>query len=147
MVDTGFWATDVERLGSCYTVDPETGARGLFDAPAGHWSTPPAFPAGSGGLVSTIDDLHAFGRMLLARGRTPDGTRLLSRASVAAMTTDQIGGTGSTGGPSPDGVQGWGFGVAVQRRRTGLGPTVGAYGWAGGLGSSWGNDPDHDLAA
>ena len=34
---------------------------------------------------------------------------------------------------------------AVQVRRSGLGPTVGSYGWAGGLGSSWGNDPVHDL--
>jgi hypothetical protein len=26
-------------------------------------------------------------------------------------------------------------------RRTGPGPNVGSYGWAGGLGSSWANDP------
>ena len=45
-------------------------------------------------------------------------------------------------GPSPDGSQGWGFGVGVQVRRTGLGPPVGGYGWSGGLGSSWANDPD-----
>ena len=44
-----------------------------------------------------------------------------------------------------DGSQGWGLGVGVQLRRTGLGPTVGAYGWAGGLGSSWGNDPSEHL--
>ena len=30
-------------------------------------------------------------------------------------------------------------------RRTGLGPTVGGYGWTGGLGSSWANDPSEDL--
>jgi CubicO group peptidase (beta-lactamase class C family) len=48
-------------------------------------------------------------------------------------------------GPSFDGSQGWGFGVAVQVRRTGLGPTVGGYGWAGGLGSSWANDPAERL--
>jgi CubicO group peptidase (beta-lactamase class C family) len=44
-------------------------------------------------------------------------------------------------GPSPDGSQGWGFGVGVTVRRTGLAPSVGSYGWAGGLGSSWANDP------
>jgi len=33
----------------------------------------------------------------------------------------------------------------VQVRRTGLGPTVGGYGWAGGLGTSWGNDPAVDV--
>jgi CubicO group peptidase (beta-lactamase class C family) len=82
--------------------------------------------------------------MLLAGGRLRDGSRLLSRASVEAMTTDQIG-ADRAAGPSPDGAQGWGFGVAVQVRRTGLGPTVGSYGWAGGLGSSWGNDPNTNL--
>ena len=35
--------------------------------------------------------------------------------------------------------------MVVQNRRLGLGPTVGSYGWAGGLGSSWGNDPGKEL--
>jgi CubicO group peptidase (beta-lactamase class C family) len=61
------------------------------------------------------------------------------------MTIDQIGVDRGAAGPSPDGSQGWGLGVAVQVRQTGLGPTVGAYGWAGGLGTSWGNDPSQDL--
>lgn len=42
---------------------------------------------------------------------------------------------------------GWGFGIGVQLRRTSLGPSVGSYGWAGGLGSSWGNDPIEDVVA
>jgi CubicO group peptidase (beta-lactamase class C family) len=143
MTDTGFSTPHVDRLGTCYGRDLETGARNVYDTPDGQWATPPAFPSGGGGLVSTVDDMHAFGRMLLASGRLPDGSRLLSRASVEAMTTDQL--PGATGGPSPDGSQGWGFGVAVQTRRRGLGPAVGGYGWAGGLGSSWGNDPEADL--
>ncbi len=145
MVDTGFSTDHLERLGSCYTIDPATGERSVFDAPRGQWATPPAFPSGAGGVVSTLDDVHAFGRMLLSGGRLRDGSRLLSRASVDAMTTDQIGAERGATGPSPDGSQGWGFGVGVQVRRTGLGPTIGSYGWAGGLGSSWGNDPDKDL--
>src|SRR5690242_14488687 len=32
------------------------------------WTAPPIFPSGSGGLVSTLADLHRFGRMLLAEG-------------------------------------------------------------------------------
>jgi CubicO group peptidase (beta-lactamase class C family) len=145
MLDTGFSTVDVDRLGSCYATNPETGERSVYDAPTGQWATPPAFPSGGGGLVSTLDDVHAFGRMLLAGGCLPDGSRLLARASVEAMTTDQIGAAHGAAGPSTDGSQGWGFGVGVQVRRTGLGPTIGAYGWAGGLGTSWGNDPDPDL--
>jgi CubicO group peptidase (beta-lactamase class C family) len=145
MVDTGFSTVDVDRLGSCYATNPETGERSVYDAPTGQWATSPAFASGGGGLVSTLDDVHAFGRMLLAGGCLPDGSQLLSRASVDAMTTDQIGAAHGAAGPSPDGSQGWGFGVGVQVRRTGLGPTIGSYGWAGGLGTSWGTDPDKDL--
>ena len=146
MVDTGFavTATDRDRFGTCYGTDPN-GQRFTFDPPDGAWSTPPAFPSGAAGLVSTLDDLHAFARMLLSRGRLPDGSRLLSRASVDAMTTDQIDVASGAPGPLPDGSQGWGFGVGVQVRRTGLGPGVGSYGWAGGMGSMWSNDPGHEL--
>jgi hypothetical protein len=38
-----------------------------------------------------------------------------------------------------------GFGVSVQVRRTGLASPIGSYGWAGGLGSSWANDPGERL--
>jgi CubicO group peptidase (beta-lactamase class C family) len=141
MVDTGFATSHVDRLCSCYATNPESGERFVYDEPNGQWMKPPAFPSGGGGLVSTIDDIHAFGRMMQSGGRLPDGSRLVSAASVEATTTDHIGADLGVPGPSPDGSQGWGFGVAVQVRRTGLGPTVGSYGWAGGLGTSWANDP------
>lgn len=145
MVDTGFCATDVGRLGTCYARDLSIGEPTVYDAPAGQWSTPPAFPSGGAGLVSTLDDVHAFGRMLLAGGRLPDGSRLLSPAAVEVMTTDQIDARPGSPGPSPDGSLGWGFGLAVQVRWRGLGPTVGSYGWDGGLGSSWRNNPGKGL--
>lgn len=145
MADTGFFTTALDRLGSCYRVDPGTGGRIVYDPPDGQWTAPPSFPSAAGGLVSTLDDIYAFGRMLLGGGRLPDGSRLLSRASVEAMTTDQIGADRGAAGPSPDGSLGWGFNLSVQVRRTGLGPNVGGYGWAGGLGTSWANDPAADL--
>ncbi|MGB3330637.1 MAG: hypothetical protein WBA46_16875, partial [Thermomicrobiales bacterium] len=36
---------------------------------------------------------------------------------------------------------GWGFGMQVRTRRTPLGENAGTYGWDGGLGTSWANDP------
>ena len=139
MVDTGFSTTHGDRLGSCYSTDPATGDRFVYDVPDGQWSRPPAFPSGGAGLVSTVDDLHAFGAMLLAGGRLPDGSRLLSAATIEAMTTDQVGAT------SIDGAQGWGLVIGVQLRRTGPAHPAGRYGWDGGLGSSWANDPQRRL--
>ena len=44
-------------------------ADGSGDDPAqSNWSSPPAFESGAGGLVSTVDDLYAFGQMLLNKG-------------------------------------------------------------------------------
>lgn len=145
MDDTGFSTSATDRLGTSYAVDPDTGDRSVYDPPDGQWSRPPAFPSGGAGLVSTVDDLAAFGRMLLAGGRLPDGSRLLSRASVEAMTTDQLDVAGGHPGISPDGAVGWGFGVGVQVRRVGVTRSVGTYGWDGGLGSSWANDPTERL--
>lgn len=150
MTDTGFSTTELggdaaQRLGTSYAVDPATGARSVYDAPDDRWSSPPVFPSGAGGLLSTVDDLAAFGRMLLGGGRLPDGSRLLSRAAVAAMTTDQLG--VAAGQPAVDaaGGMGWGFGLGVQVRRVGPTRNVGAFGWDGGLGSSWLVDPAEGL--
>ena len=144
MVDTGFFVADVDR--SAPLLPPARPAnRFVFDPPDGQWEMPPEFPSGAGSLVSTVDDLHAFGRMLLSGGRLPDGSRLLSRASIDAMTTDQIDVASGAPGPVPDASQGWGFGVGVHVPRSGLGPPIGAYGWAGGMGSMWTNDPSNEL--
>jgi CubicO group peptidase (beta-lactamase class C family) len=145
MADTGFASAQLDRLGTCYGTDPGTGERFVYDPPGGQWAKPPAFPSGGGGLVSTLDDVHAFARMLLTGGQLPDGSRLLSRPSVEAMTTDHIGAGRGASGPSPDGDQGWGYGVGVQVRSTGPTTPAGSYGWAGGLGTSWANDPHERL--
>jgi CubicO group peptidase (beta-lactamase class C family) len=141
MVDTGFSTTSVDRLGTCYVRDPETGERSVYDPPEGQWARPPAFPSGGAGLLSTVDDMATFGAMLLAGGRAPDGTRLLSRATVTAMTTDQVGDGGGSA-PSPDGSIAWGLGVGVVVRRPGTTHGVGSFGWEGGMGSTWAVDPE-----
>lgn len=147
MTDTGFATPHLDRLGTCYATNPETGERFVYDAPDGQWAKAPAFPSGGGGLVSTLDDMHAFGSMLLSGGLLPGGSRLLSRASVEAMTTDHLGVDRGAPGPSPDRTQGWGYGVGVQVRNAGPGRPTGSYGWAGGMGSVWSNDPRERLVA
>jgi CubicO group peptidase (beta-lactamase class C family) len=146
MKDTAFAVpdTDVERLVTSYLTDPDTGALTVFDPPAGQWSTPPAFPSGGGGLVSTADDFLAFADMLL-RGGKP----LLSRPSVETMTTDQLTPEQkAVGGFFPDDFdgRGWGFGVGIVTRRDHPAAPVGQYGWDGGLGTIWRNDPSGQVA-
>ena len=117
--------TDLDRLRLVATRPiPAPAAPVVYDPPDGQWATPPAFPAGGGGLVSTVDDLHAFGRMLLARRPAPDGERLLSRAAVEAMTTNQLGRRPARR-PAPDGSLGWGSG-----RRAGAPHRARARPWA-----------------
>ena len=150
MKDTGFYvpATKLDRLATSYWTNPETGAFELYDAAeAGQWSRPPAFPSGGGGLVSTVDDYLAFGRMMLNRGKH-GSERVLSRPSVETMTTDQL----TQGQKAVSGLvpyyfdsHGWGFGLSVVTRREELAGSIGRFGWDGGLGTSWYSDPREDM--
>jgi CubicO group peptidase (beta-lactamase class C family) len=40
---------------------------------------------------------------------------------------------------------GWGFGVSVVTRRDGVAECVGAYGWDGGMGTTWRSDPQEEM--
>jgi CubicO group peptidase (beta-lactamase class C family) len=146
MDDTGFFVPPdkLGRLTTSYTTDPVTGALELYDAPDGEWSTAPAFPSGGGGLVSTADDFLAFGRMLLNGGEL-GGERILARGTVELMTTNQLPAEQRTGlAPLLEDFMGWGFGMSIVMQRTTY-SSVGSYGWAGGLGTSWQNDPAEGL--
>lgn len=150
MTDTGFSvpADQLDRLPPCYLGDPQTGELALFDAaPDSRWSRPPGFPSASGGLVSTVDDYLAFGRMLFANG-THGGVRILARPSVELMTTDHLSPEQRAEfhafGGEP---RGWGLGVSIVTRRDDVSASPGRFGWDGGLGTSWGSDPAEDLIA
>jgi CubicO group peptidase (beta-lactamase class C family) len=137
MADTGFDvpAGQRERLTSYYRTSP-TGGLELADGPDGQWSTPPAFPLGSGGLVATAGDWLAFGRMLLAEGVTAGGRRLLSAGSVRLMTSDHTSHAQREIGKLFLEGQGWGFGGSVDIAAIDPWNVPGRYGWVGGTGTS-----------
>ncbi len=142
MSDTGFWVPEAkqERFATAYLTDFQSGRLDRFDDPrTGQWSHPPAFPSGAGGLVSSVDDCLAFGRMML-RG----GAGVLSRRSIGLMTTDHLTAAqkAASGGFQ---THGWGFGLAVVTNPGEIYESVGKFGWDGGLGSSWQVDPTEDL--
>jgi CubicO group peptidase (beta-lactamase class C family) len=147
MTDTAFFVPEagLGRFVTSYSTDPVTGALDVYDEPGGQWSKPPAFPSGGAGLVSTGADYLAFAQMLL-RGGAP----LLSRPSVEVMTTDQLAPEQKAiGGFYRDdfAARGWGFCVGVVTRRLHPAAPVGQYGWDGGLGSIWRNDPSEHLTS
>jgi CubicO group peptidase (beta-lactamase class C family) len=149
MSDTGFSVPThkTHRLTNSYT----RGADGKLCVSdlgvGGMFSEPPLFEAGGGGLVSTADDFLAFGQMLL-NGGIHGSERVLSRPSVELMTTDQLTLTQKEHSPFYPGfwdTEGWGFGFSVTTRRDWIGPNVGSYGWTGGTGTYWRNDPREQL--
>ncbi|MEU9104400.1 serine hydrolase domain-containing protein [Streptomyces xanthophaeus] len=137
MRDTAFAVPQdqLHRFTSAYRAAPDGGDLELFDAPDGQWSTPPAFPSGAGGLVSTADDLHAFGRMLLGEGAYRGG-RLLSPESVRQMRTDHLSAAQREAGELFLDGQGWGFGGSVDVARLDPWNVPGRYGWIGGTGTA-----------
>ncbi|MER8040943.1 serine hydrolase domain-containing protein [Streptomyces hydrogenans] len=157
MRDTGFHvpAEKIDRLPTLYGPDPSTGEFLVWDeAAGGRSSRPPAFQGAGGGLVSTVDDYHAYFRMLLAGG-AHDGERILSRTAVELMTTnrltpDQLAARTSmfrgmahlAAGQAQHG--GWGFGMAVRTQRVDYAP-LGQFGWDGGTGTTAYADPRNGL--
>ncbi|MFI9593926.1 serine hydrolase domain-containing protein [Nonomuraea sp. NPDC052265] len=156
MRDTGFDvpAGEIDRLPPLYAPDPATGEFHVWDeARGGRHSEPPAFQGG-GGLASTVDDYHAYFRMLL-NGGTHGGERVLSRPAVELMTTNRLtpAQQAARHAMAVDNVHvsfgqgqhgGWGLGMAVRTYRGDYAP-VGQFGWDGGSGTSTYADPENGL--
>jgi len=149
MKDSGFSvpASKADRFVDSYWTNPKTGKVELYDAAKfGQWRRPPDFPSGAAGLVSTADDFLAFAAMLM-EGGIHRGRRVLGEESVKTMTSDHLTREQKAASAFVPGffdVFGWGFCMSVI---TGHDPlkSVGTYGWDGGLGTSWFNDPARGL--
>jgi CubicO group peptidase (beta-lactamase class C family) len=150
MTDTGFFVpqADLDRLPTCYGTDfPNTNLIVLDEARGGQMSRPPLFEAGAGGLVSTVDDMSAFGKMLLAKGAY-QGERILSRPAVELMATDHLTTAQKQASPFfPNfwDTYGWGLGLSVTTGRGGIADVPGRFGWDGAFGSSWWVDPTEEV--
>jgi CubicO group peptidase (beta-lactamase class C family) len=133
MKDTAFYAADPSRLATAY--EDHDGVLEVSDAAAGVWSRPPAFPDGGGGLVSTADDMVAFGRMLMRGGDCVLSTELVSEMTRDQLTPDQRANVWPGFSFLDD--RGWGYGISVL--------DDGRYAWEGGFGTLWSNVPSEDL--
>jgi CubicO group peptidase (beta-lactamase class C family) len=148
MKDTAFRvpAEKAERLAGFYFFDRQANALKTFeDTTHSTWLAEPPFEAGAGGLASTIDDYFAFSRMLLNKGELA-GQRILSRASVELMTSDQVTPEQRVGAELFFGSHSsWGFGLAVDTKRREIYQNPGRFGWTGGFGTTAYIDPAEDL--
>ena len=93
MNDTSFVvpANERDRLAAMYSddgtgklipSDPENSANFTDDSLL--------FFSGGGGLCSTVDDYAKFAKMLMARGRTPEGVSIIGADTLQEMYTDQL---------------------------------------------------------
>jgi CubicO group peptidase (beta-lactamase class C family) len=150
MADTGFWVSEPAKHGRIAQAlsDPATGKRPpLPDRTVKGWQS------GGGGMVSTAGDYSRFCQMLLNGGEL-DGTRILSRKSVALMTQDQLPPgipTNSSKIPVVDVRQeagngfGLGFMVRTAEGRSDISGSLGDYTWNGFFGTYFWIDPKREL--
>jgi CubicO group peptidase (beta-lactamase class C family) len=150
MKDTGFVVPTgkLDRLSTAYWTNAADGSLIFADGPANsECSQSPPFEDGAAGLVSTIDDYHAFGQMMLGKGALGN-ERILSRPSVELMMSDQLTPAQKAASVMGFGVfdrEGWGFGGSVVTRRDQIAHSIGTYGWFGGFGTAWYADPKEEM--
>lgn len=154
MRDTDFYvpADKLARFAGCgYFTDPQTRSKTRMDRDGAEsaYASPPVFPSGAAGLVSTVDDYLAFAR-LLQSGGLHQGQRLVSEALVREMTSDRLTPAQKSAAlffPGFFDTTGWGYGVSVTTAPDAISDTPGRYGWFGGFGTSWFTDPSRELIA
>ncbi len=93
------------------------------------------------------EDFTLFGQLLLDNGRG-GSERILSRPTVEAPTTDQLTPERKAVSSLVPGffdAHGWGLGLGVVTKRSATDRSAGAFGWDGGLGTSWWSDPSEEI--
>jgi CubicO group peptidase (beta-lactamase class C family) len=151
MADTCFIPTAAQRARRAW---PHQRARsGALTPTPPTYNEAPEFFSGGGGLFSTLADYQKFCRMILQ-----DGASILSPASIAALSTNQVGAlrAGVIGSANPDLMAGadpfpgmdskWSFGFHLNPEPGPLGRSKNSLSWAGLANTYFWIDPAQDLA-
>jgi CubicO group peptidase (beta-lactamase class C family) len=149
MNDSGFWVPSdkLGRLAQPLPVDALSGKPyRLIDV-----SAVPGNDSGGAGGVSTPGDYLRFAQMLLNGGQL-DGVRVLSRTTVALMTSDHLGtriDAPITPGELLFGTPGYTFGLGFAVRQgpgvAGVPGSAGEFMWAGYAGTYFWVDPKEQI--
>ncbi len=114
------------------------------------WLSPPSFPYGGAGLVSSARDYDRFLHMLANEGSL-DGVQVLKPATVRLALSNllpagvEFRGVGGTTGGDTTPAQGFGAGGSVYLRDVPGGASKGTYGWGGAAGTIAWVDPARKL--
>jgi len=149
MQDTGFWVpgAKMDRVAQPLAVDFASGQPiKLIDV-----SKEPKNDSGGAGGVSTAADYLRFAQMLLNGGQL-DGTRVLSRTTIALMTSDHLGSRIAVPMAPSElllGTPGYTFGLGFAVRQgagiAGVPGSAGEFMWAGYAGTYFWVDPKEEL--
>ncbi|OWW20669.1 serine hydrolase domain-containing protein [Noviherbaspirillum denitrificans] len=149
MKDSGFWVDESRhhRLAEAFATDPVNGTAVKLNQPR----RKPNFLGGGGGMMSTLHDYFRFAQML-ANGGELDGVRLLSRKTLALMTSDHLADlplarSGLSYLPGPGYGFGLGFSVRTHPGGAVMPGSVGDYSWSGLAGTYFWIDPAEDMLA
>jgi CubicO group peptidase (beta-lactamase class C family) len=131
MTDTAFYVPPNKQARLAQLYDADVSGRLIIDTDSADFTTPTNCPSGSGGLVSTIGDYHAFCNCLINDGRYANG-HLLSRKAIALMTANHLPAAFLPTRMGPT-LRGYGMGVQVvpSLAQATLLSTPGQYGWGG----------------
>ncbi len=109
----------------------------------------PAFISGGAGLTSTIVDYAKFANCLTNGGTAPDGTRILSPASLRYISSPQVYGEGFRNDQDWDSLRGYAYGSLVRILTdpvaAGTLANAGEFGWDGMTGAYFCADPKENL--
>ena len=156
MSDTGFAVSPsmAERLATVHArTEDGTLAPIQFGLPE-----EPEFEMGGGGLYSTVGDYCAFMRMILNDGASDDGDQVLQPATVADMSTNQMGDLRvtalATALPAysndaeffPGVAKSWGLTFQINEEDAPTGRPAGSLAWAGLANSYYWIDPRNGIA-
>ncbi|WP_408988152.1 serine hydrolase domain-containing protein [Sphingomonas sp. SUN019] len=132
-------ASEAKRLSTNYAFVGD--ARTPLDPGATSvWLTPPSFPYGGAGLVSSARDYDRFLHML-QDGGTLDGVRVMKPQTVALAMSNLLppgvtfGGIGGGTGGAMSAQMGFGAGGSVYLADMPGGASKGTYGWGGAAGT------------
>jgi CubicO group peptidase (beta-lactamase class C family) len=147
MVDTGFWVPkgEADRVVAVHTYD----ANGKIIAQSNGRivTTKPSFLAGSGGLMSTVEDYWRFAQAM-ANGGMLDGKRILKADTVKLMRTNVLkpGVKVDLYGPNMEAIGfGMDFAIVMDPKTAGTTQGLNSFYWGGAFGTWFWIDPTNDL--